>query len=73
MKNGTLYRMHKTDLIAFMAGALVFLMLMHSEFIDGAVQELFTEDCSQYKNEEKSISGLNVLYLGICKELLKNR
>lgn len=32
------------DLIAFIAGAVVsFLMLMHSERIDGAIQDLFTK------------------------------
>lgn len=34
-------RIHNTDLIAFMAGAVVLLMLMHSEITEGAIQELF--------------------------------
>lgn len=46
-----LKRTQETDLIAFMAGAVV---LMHSEIVDGAVQELFTKDCSQYKKERVS-------------------
>lgn len=31
------------------------------------------KDCGRYKNEEKRISGLNVVYLEIFKELLKNQ
>lgn len=53
-------RIHKTDLIAFMAGAVVLLMLMHSEIIEGAIQgTILQKDGSRYKNEEKSISGLS--------------
>ena len=63
----------KTDLIAFVAGAIVFPILMHSDIIDEALREIFTRLRSSYKNEEKSVSGLNVGCLEICEELLKNR